>query len=138
MGLVPRVVFDTNIWLSGLLFGGNAEKLLELFIVGDLVVVCSEELVSELRRVVARKFPLFSPQLSLLEASIRKDAWLVQIGHQPISVCRDPDDNMILETALVGSCSHIITGDDDLLSIGEYEGVQICKASHFLANYIRA
>ena len=69
-----KVVIDTNVWISGLVFGGNPEIILKLFIRGKIIVIVSEEIISELRRIITDKFPLFKPKLDLLEASIRKDA----------------------------------------------------------------
>lgn len=127
-----QVVIDTNVWLSGLVFGGAPGVILDLFIDGDILVVSSEELLSELRRKIIQKFPLFVANLELLESSIRQDAIMVKLGTATPAVSRDPDDDRVLETALVGDCSHIITGDKDLLSLNSYQGIQIVTPTEFL------
>jgi putative PIN family toxin of toxin-antitoxin system len=88
-GPKPLVVIDSNVWISGLVFGDNPEKVVRRFIDGQVIVVAAEELFSELRRKIVQRFPLFEPSLSLLEASIREDAILVQLGTVQISVSRD-------------------------------------------------
>ena len=50
-----------------------------------------------------------------------------------LSDCRDPDDNRILEAAVSGRADCIVTGDDDLLSMKSFRGVQILTVSEFLA-----
>ena len=94
-----KVVIDSNVWISGLVFGGKPKNILKLFIEGKIGVIVSEEILTELRRIINTKFPLFKPQLGLLEASIRDDAILVPLGDNTINVSRDADDNKIIETA---------------------------------------
>lgn len=128
----PRIVLDTNVWLSGLLFGGQPERVLRLFADNSVVVVISEELLSELRRIVAHKFSLYAPQLDLLEASIRESAELVKLGSHTINVSRDPDDNKVIETAIIGECSYIVSGDKDLLVLEKYQELKIMTPAEFM------
>lgn len=127
-----RVVIDTNIWLSGLIYGGNPKKILDLFIQEELVVITSEELITEIHRKITQKFPGFAPQLYLLEASIRVDATVVKLGSVTIKKCRDKEDNKVIETAIIGGCSYIISGDNDLLSLKKYKNIKIVSPSEFL------
>lgn len=127
-----QVVIDTNVWISGLIFGGNPEKVIRQFIDGRLLLITAEELLSELRRKITQRFPLYEPRLALLEASIREDAILVQLGAIQVSASRGSDDNKFIETAVAGSAQYIISGDKDLLTLGEYDGVKILKPSDFL------
>jgi putative PIN family toxin of toxin-antitoxin system len=127
-----QVVIDTNVWLSGLVFGGNPEQIIRLFIEGAIIVVTSEELLTELRRKVTQKFPLFAPYLSALEVSIREKAIVVQLGTEPVNASRDPDDNQVIETALIGVAKYVVSGDTDLLVLKEYESVQIVKPATLL------
>ncbi|OGE12987.1 putative toxin-antitoxin system toxin component, PIN family [Candidatus Curtissbacteria bacterium RIFCSPLOWO2_12_FULL_38_9] len=48
---------------------------------------------------------------------------------------RDPDDNKVLETAVVGKCNFLITGDKDLLTLGEYNRIQIVAPAEFLDKF---
>lgn len=97
-----QVVIDTNVWISGLVFGGNPEKIIRQFIDGQVIVIMSEELLSELRRKISQRFSSFKPHLALLEASIREDAIMVKLGEMQVSASRDSDDNKFLETAIIG------------------------------------
>lgn len=126
------MVIDTNVWLSGLIFGGNPGKLINLFSEEAIIVVISEELVSELRRKITQKFPLYLPKLELLEASLRQDAEMVRLGSKTISASQDTDDNKFIETALVGDCAYIISGDRHLLELKQYQKIKIIKPAAFL------
>lgn len=128
----PQVVVDTNVWISGLVFGDKPEKIIRQFIDGQIIVVTSEELLSELRRKILQRFPLFGPHLALLEASIREDALLVKLGSVQVLASRDMDDNKFLETAIIGEAAYVISGDKDLLTIGVYQGIKILKPADFL------
>ncbi len=128
----PQVIIDTNVWISGLVFGGTPEKIIRLFIEGQIIVVVSEELLTELRRKITQKFSLFVPQLALLEASIKEEALLVKLGATPIAVSRDTDDDKFIETAVAGDAEYIISGDKDLLTLGSYQGIKILRPAEFL------
>lgn len=127
-----RIVIDTNVWLSGLVFGGQPGRVLQLFVEDRATVVVSEELLSELRRKISVKFPLYAPQLDSLEASLRLDAEMVGLGNYTISISRDPDDNKFIETAVAGNCQYIVSGDKDLLEIKAYQDVRIVTPAAFL------
>ena len=126
------IVIDSNVWISALIFGGNPEKILKLFINNKVEVVMSEEIITELRRIIINKFPLFVNSLNLLEASLRKDTVFVQLGSITIDASRDVDDNRIIETAYIGKAQYIISGDKDLLVLKKYEYIKILNPGDFL------
>ena len=92
----------------------------------------SEEIITELRRIIINKFPLFVNSLNLLEASLRKDTVFVQLGSMTIDASRDVDDNRIIETAYIGKAQYIISGDKDLLVLKKYEDIKILNPGDFL------
>ena len=126
------VVIYTNVWISGLVFGGNPEKVIRHFVDGRLFVVTAEELLSELRRKISQQFPLFVPNQALLEASIREEAILVQLGAVDVAVSRDIDDNKFIEAAIIGNADYIVSGDKDLLVLKHYKKIKIIKPAEFL------
>ena len=128
-----RIVLDTNIFLSALIFGGKPRQLIEMLARGQIEVVISEPILTEMRRKVSQKFPGFAGELEQMELLLEQDAELVKLGAITITVCRDPDDNRILETAVLGKCSHIITGDKDLLVLRQYEKILVLKPADFMA-----
>lgn len=128
----PRIVLDTNVWVSGLVFAGQPGKILDLFGLDEVRIVISEELLSELRRIITEKFPLYILDLQLLIEAIHQRALLVELGSQTVTASRDPDDNTVIETALIGNCKYIVSGDKDLLVIANYEDIQIITPAEFL------
>ena len=129
------IVIDSNVWISALIFGGNPGKILKLFVDNKVEVVMSEEIMTELRRIIINKFPLFVNSLNLLEASLRKDTVFVQLGSITIDASRDVDDNRILETAYIGKAKYIISGDKDLLVLKKYEDIKILSPVDFLKTF---
>jgi putative PIN family toxin of toxin-antitoxin system len=126
-----RVVVDTNVLVSALVFGGNPRIVIEL-LTDSIIVVVSQEIITELRRIIHSKFPAFDEDLLRLEKLLERDAEVAVLGNLQVTVSRDPDDNAILETALAGNCQFVVSGDKDLLDIGSYQGIQIMSPTTFL------
>jgi len=80
--------------------------------------------------------PKFNAYVSLDQrlSQVRRLSGLVEpvktIRH--VMACRDPKDNMLLEIAINGRASHIVTGDNDLLALNPFEGVQIVAPAVFV------
>ena len=118
-----RFVIDTNVYLSALLFGGNPRTVVESAFQGGHSVVISEEIFTEMRKVITKKFPKFVDEYNGFEAVLRMNTIPVVLGRIIISVARDAKDNMILETAMLGGCQYVITGDADLLVLRSYKKI---------------
>ena len=135
-----RVVLDTNIWVSGLLWGGNSGRILLLAESQQFNVAASQLLLEEIE--AALLYPKLQPQLrkvnETLESLGRRVRQLVAIYPiRSLSVenLRDPDDAIILATALAAKADAVVTGDRDLLILIEFSGIPILTASEFLARY---
>jgi putative PIN family toxin of toxin-antitoxin system len=129
---VIRVVFDTNILVSALLFGGPPEALLVAASSGAFPVYSSAILQTELLEVLAESFSWEQPQLRELERRLGALWTLVQPTTE-VTDCPDPDDNRVLECALTCEASHIITGDSVLLALDPFREIRIVRAARFLA-----
>ena len=127
-----RVVIDTNVWVSALVFGGSPRKIFERLVSSGLTLVVSEGIFSETRRIISQKFPDFTEELELFISALAPRLIIVSLGTVTIDVARDPKDNVVLETAIVGRAKYIISGDDDLLSLKEYQRILITSPSDFL------
>lgn len=128
-----RLVIDTNVYLSALIFGGNPRKVMETALLDGDIVIISEEIFTEMRKVISKKFPDFLVDYSAFEAVLRENTMCVPLGNISISVCRDPKDNMILETAVGGKCEFIITGDNDLLSLKTFQSIKIVSPKEWVS-----
>ena len=120
-----RIVIDSNVWISALVFGGNPRRVLERCVQDGIGIVLSDAITTEVRRNLGRKFADFLPDFEALLVALNSRIVYVTLGSLDIDVCRDPDDNRVLETAVLGKASYIISGDKDLLILGEYDGIRI-------------
>lgn len=129
-----KVVFDTNIFVSALVIpGGRATDALSRIIEGRDALIVSRPIIRELLEVLARKFARDAEQLSRVAVFVADLGTLVEPEHE-LSVLSDEADNRVLECALAGQADLIVTGDRELLGLGEYEGVQIVTLRDYLAN----
>ena len=129
-----RAVLDTNVLVSALLFSGPLSQLVPAWQGGRLCPVVSAEILEEYVRVLAySKFKLTSSEiLSLIEEDVLP--FVDTVRAKPISVptLRDPDDMKFLACAVSARVHWLVSGDDDLLSIGRVESVEIVSVTNFL------
>jgi len=129
-----RLVVDTNLWISRLLVpGGTAARAVDRGLSWGIPLM-SEETLTELSEVLARaKFdPYVSREdrqqfLRLLGGVVR----VIPIT-QRITACRDPNDDKFLDVALNGEAQLILTGDQDLLELHPFHGIEIVSPADFL------
>lgn len=120
-----RIVIDSNVWISALVFGGKPRKLLESVIRQGHTVVVSEEIYTETRRVLHKKFPDFVGDFEELIVILQPFTEKVKLGSVSIKISRDSGDDFIIETAVIGRAKIIVSGDKDLLVVGKYKNIQI-------------
>lgn len=123
-----RVVVDSNVWISALVFGGAPRRVFERIVRDGLSLVVSAEILTEIRRVVAANFPDFVEDVESLLAVLHDHVAVVALGSITITACRDPNDNRVLETAILGGAAAIVSGDKDLLVLDTFQGVAITTA----------
>jgi uncharacterized protein len=133
-----RVVLDTNVWLSGLLWGRVPDQVIQLVEQGQIEAIGSEEILEELQSTLQR--PKLQRRLMQLEITADAVMLVVQqvttiIRIEPLEVpgLRDPKDAIILASAVSGGASFVITGDRDLLVLREFSGIRIGSPHDFLA-----
>lgn len=127
-----RVVFDTNIFVSALVFpGGQAEEALLRVIEDKDHLILSKAILDELLRVLASKFSRDREELA------RVAVYLSDIGkrvkpQEKIRVLEDEANNRILECALAGRADTIVTGDRAMLGLGSYKGIKMMTLRDYL------
>lgn len=126
----PRVIIDTNIFISGILFSGNPKKVIELFRDGKLELLLSPELEAEILRKITA-FEVDSDLIADLKFVLEENSIKI-IPLKPVKICRDPKDNMILALAQAGKADIIITGDKDLLILSRFGRALILAPKQFL------
>jgi len=128
---MTRIVLDTNVIVSALVFGGVPRIVLELADARRCHLF-SEPIQTEVRRVLADKFDWSSNMLDQVLPVIWGMGEQV-IPHATVSaVTDDPDDNRILECAIAAKADVIISGDHHLLALRNFESIPIVTPRQFL------
>ena len=133
-----RVVVDTNVFISGVFFGGKPRTVLESIVRGDIAAFASRAIIEEysdtVQDLIGRKQgSLQQEALSAFVASLN-----VIETRTKVIASRDPDDDKFIECALDAGALYIISGDKDLLSLEKYRDVTMITAADFVARYISA
>jgi putative PIN family toxin of toxin-antitoxin system len=127
-----RVVFDTNILVSALVFpGGWGEAALQRIIEQTDQLVLSRPIVDELLDVLARKFARDAEELAHVAVFVTELA-VVVAPKRRLRVVKDDPDNRILECAVAGRAEVIVTGDKALLALKFYEKIRILTLREYL------
>lgn len=127
-----RVVLDTNVLISALLFGGLPERLLRRGLDGAFDMVSSETLLDELEDKLRDRFAFGRARARLVREELEAAVDLVAPEEVP-AVARDADDDHVLAAAVAGSADVIVTGDKDLLVLGQHAGVAILTVREFVS-----
>ena len=129
-----RVVVDTNVIISGLLFGGEPGRIRDLWIAGRLVPLLSSETFTEFNRVLSYpKFRLSPAEIKMLiEEELLPYAEVVDVTEDATGACRDPKDDKFLALAASGKAAYIITGDLDLLVLQLFRQTRIITVNELL------
>jgi putative PIN family toxin of toxin-antitoxin system len=133
---VPSIVatFDTNILLSGVGRRGNPYRCLELARAGAVEGVTCKELLDELAEKLQVRLNFSDTQVTDTIANLLVCLRVVTITNTLKVLSTDPDDDKVLECAVIGGATHIVTGDRrHLLPLGNYQSIAIVSAANFLA-----
>ncbi len=132
-----RLVLDTNIVISGLIWGGIPRQLLDLGRDGQVSLFTSSLLLDELADVLRRdKFAALLASQQITPAFLMQRYGLLAklVKPEPIerTVPHDADDDAVLATALAAQADVIATGDTDLLPLHPWRGIRILNAADAL------
>jgi uncharacterized protein len=127
-----KIVFDTNVLFAAFVAHGTCAGLYEECLAGARMVV-SPAILEELREKLVSKAKISAIEAREVVSAVSADAEVVPISPLAHPVCRDPDDDMVLATALAGKADAIVTGDQDLLVLGKFEGIPILSPRDCLA-----
>ena len=135
----PRVIIDTNVLLSALLFNaGMLNWLRHAWQAEDICPLSSRETAGELIRVLSYpKFELSDDEQEDLLADYLPWCETVVVSEPPdVPQCRDPFDRPFLELALTAQADALITGDNDLLSLAPVFLIPILTPRSFRDTYL--
>jgi putative PIN family toxin of toxin-antitoxin system len=131
---VTRVVLDTNVLVSALLFSGRLEPLVTQWKSGAVIPLFSRATFAEFRKVLAYpRFALTEPEIKvIIEEEVLTYFEVVEIDEEIRGVCRDSGDDIFLSCAVSAGADAIVSGDKDLLDLGAYRGITVVSVSDFL------
>ena len=132
-----RIVCDTNVLISGILYGGRPREVLEQIIRGKVEGVISGAMEQEFREVLARpRFGLTARQVCRIAQQVHELFRMVfpeDVLKKPIrAIADDPDDNTVLECAVAAGAEYIVSGDRHLLGMKQFREMEILSPSEFL------
>ena len=126
-----NIVLDTNIVASAMYFGGKPARLVELVVAHEVNAFVSEQIVSEYYATTERLETKYSRKNGTPPVKDIVSHCSFVAPAERVSVCRDADDDKFIECALEGNCLYIVSGDNDLLDLKSYEGVEIITVAEF-------
>jgi putative PIN family toxin of toxin-antitoxin system len=132
---VERVVLDTNVLISAALSRLGSPFACLRWVLDNATLIVARELLEELETRLARpKFNKYVDDLRRREfvADLGLSAVLVELSGM-VRVCRDPDDDKLLEIAVAGRVDCLVTGDQDLLVLHPFQGIPILTPAEFVA-----
>ena len=132
-----KVVLDTNVFVSGVFFGGPPFQILLAWRHGKIQLVVSPEILDEYRRVgeiLAEEHPAINLE-PMLDYVIH-NAVVFSVPALPERICEDPDDDKFLACALASGSNLVVSGDKHLLKVSGYQDIKVLKPRDFLDNHL--
>jgi len=133
-----KVVLDTNVFVSGVFFGGPPHKILEAWRDGKIQLLLSPAILEEYQRVM-RELAVQFPEIrveGLIDFMIVHSEIILPPSLPPV-IQVDPSDDKFLECAVAGEATCIVTGDKHLLKLLSFKGVSILKPREFVEDYLK-
>ena len=127
-----RVVLDTNVLISGIFWGGVPQKILDAWERRQFEAYATLEMLEEYQEIIARKSRHARLDPRLITNGIASRFHLVdpvELAHQ---ICDDPDDDMFIACAISAGATHIVSGDNKLLSTSPLLACDVVTPRAFL------
>ncbi len=130
-----RVVLDTNVLVSALVFGGVPRDVYHLAVTEQWLAVTSPALLVELQGVLLTKFRYPLDLVERITSEYKTLSLLVEPTVTVSAISEDPDDDRVLECAVSGRAEAVISGDRHLLALGSFRGIPILTPQAALARW---
>ena len=133
-----NVILDTNVFISGVFFGGPPYKILEAWRNGNFDIVLSEDIFIEYQRVAQELSKQFKEiDISIFLDLVTVNATWVEAPTLPSSVSADQDDDKFLACALASQIKIIVSGDKHLTDVSGYRGIEVFKPRIFIERFLK-
>jgi putative PIN family toxin of toxin-antitoxin system len=133
-----KIVLDTNVFISGIFFGGPPSQILKFWRESKLVIVLTQQILEEYQRVgeeISTKYPSINIEPIIELFTIFGE--FVQTKGITETICEDPDDNKFTECAVASQSKLIVSGDKHLLKISGYKDIEVLKPRQFVDTYMK-
>jgi len=128
-----KAVPDTNIWLASIQWTGKPYRIRLCAEAGEVTLVSSTDILAELTRVLRQYFGFSDDDAYYWHRRLIALCEIVYPTKFVNAVQADPDDNKFIECAMEGKSGYIISRDNDLLRLKEYEGIKLVNDAEFLS-----
>jgi putative PIN family toxin of toxin-antitoxin system len=135
MTVVDRVVLDTNVWISGLLWRGNPHRCLLLARGKVIEAFYCHQMAAELSQKLRDPFGFSENRIEAVMYDLRRTCMRVNITGALHVVTADPDDDKFVECAVVAGATIIVSGDGHLLELGKFQDITMLSAAQFLERF---
>jgi uncharacterized protein len=129
---VVGVAADTNIYISALIFAGLPRQFLLAAEDARIHLFISEPIRQELLRILQTKFSWSNDQVNETLLQLESCTEMVRPTETLDIIKEDPDDNRVLECAVAAGARFIVSGDNDLLRLGQFRNIRIVKVADFM------
>ncbi len=109
-----RVVLDSNVLVAAFATHGVCHELFE-YCLRNTTILCSDFISGEVERILTQKIKIPAKNASEITEYLKHQTQWIVPGHEVLKTLRDPNDQMIISTALSGRADYLITGDKDML-----------------------
>ena len=132
-----RITLDTNVLISGTFWTGDPFRILDMVDKNKLKNVSSKEIIEEYDEIIKSEEIVDKVEdknliMTKVVHNVIKNSEIVEPTEKLDVIKDDPDDNKVLECAKEGKVSYIITNDNHLLKLKEFEGIKIVTPEEFL------
>ena len=129
----PRIIIDTNVLISAFGWAGKPRLIFEKVLNKEFELIISKKQFNEIKRVLNYpKLKLTDEQKLQILNNIGSTAKIIETHNNLDIIKEDPIDNMFLEAAIEHNANFIITGDNHILRIKEFQGTKILTPADFL------
>lgn len=134
-----RVVLDTNVLVSALIFPGSTPELVYRLVLEErIVLVTSRTLLAELGSVLETKFEWEPAQVERAVGQLARAGLVVQPSSPVTEILADDADNRVLEAAAAGSATAIVSGDPHLPALREWNAIPIQTPADFISGFFNS
>ena len=130
------VVLDSGVWISAFHFGGIPLSAVNHAFLHDEIAVCAE-IIGEVTTVLTSKFGWNQKDVRSILDGYLNASIDINVQNSLKGVCRDPKDDMLFECAVQAQAEIIVSGDKDVLDVGEYRGIRVLSARQYVANEVQ-